>query len=193
MSNVMAALPNIGGALCSAPQSLADAAAGVPCSNAANIGDRKTWTQSEPCSCQNSLCGQEPHQNVYIMYQPRRWPNTVQSLIGLRWATSLQVTKARRETRWNLVECPKQPNRSQPSMCRCSPYCEDMWRRYCCKQVFFPIVDICLSCKDTARQSCAMVHRWRIFGDFLRLVFSTCRVQHVSGLHSKFALSSHHV
>ena len=38
MPNVMAALPNIGGALCSTPQSLADATAGpagVPCSNAA--------------------------------------------------------------------------------------------------------------------------------------------------------------
>jgi len=36
MPNVMAALPNIGGALCSTPQSLADAQyTGVPCSNAA--------------------------------------------------------------------------------------------------------------------------------------------------------------
>ena len=34
MPNVMTALPNIGGALCSTPQSLADAT-GVPCSNAA--------------------------------------------------------------------------------------------------------------------------------------------------------------
>ena len=33
MPNVMAALPNIGGALCSTPQSLADAHR-VPCSNA---------------------------------------------------------------------------------------------------------------------------------------------------------------
>jgi len=31
------------------------------------------------------------------------------------------------------------------------------------KQVFFPIVDTCLSCKDTARQSCAMVPKWRFF------------------------------
>ena len=31
----MAALPNIGGALCSTPQSLADARTRVPCSNAA--------------------------------------------------------------------------------------------------------------------------------------------------------------
>jgi len=35
MSNVIAALPNIGGALCSTPQSFADAHCGVPCSNAA--------------------------------------------------------------------------------------------------------------------------------------------------------------
>jgi len=30
-------------------------------------------------------------------------------------------------------------------------------------QVCFPIVDTCLSCEDTARQSCAMVARWRFF------------------------------
>jgi len=28
---------------------------------------------------------------------------------------------------------------------------------------FFPIVDTCLSCKDTAWQSCAMVPRWWFF------------------------------
>ena len=35
MPNVMAALPNIGGALCSTPKSLVDVHYGVPCSNAA--------------------------------------------------------------------------------------------------------------------------------------------------------------
>ena len=34
MPNVMVALPNIGGALCSTPQSLADAHYQMPCSNA---------------------------------------------------------------------------------------------------------------------------------------------------------------
>jgi len=29
--------------------------------------------------------------------------------------------------------------------------------------VFFPIVDTCLSCEDIARQSCAMVPRWRFW------------------------------
>ena len=39
------------------------------------------------------------------------------------------VTLPRRETRWNLLGCPKLANRSQPLMGRSSPYGEDMWRR----------------------------------------------------------------
>jgi len=58
---------------------------------------------------------------------------------------------------------------------------------------FFPIVDTCLSCEDIARQSCGMLPRWRLFGDFLRAVFSASRAQHVSDLHSKFTLRPHHV
>jgi len=58
---------------------------------------------------------------------------------------------------------------------------------------FFPIVDTCLSCEDIARQSCMMVHRWRLFGDFLRPAFPVSSVQHVSDLHPKFALRPHHM
>jgi len=58
---------------------------------------------------------------------------------------------------------------------------------------FFLIVDTCLHCEDTAREICAMVRRWRIFGDCLRPVFPASRVQHMADLHSKFALRSHHV
>ena len=58
---------------------------------------------------------------------------------------------------------------------------------------FFPIVDTCLSCEDIARQSCAMVPRWRFLATFLRPVFSASRVQQVSDLHLKFALRPHHV
>jgi len=32
----------------------------VPCSNDANIGERKTWTQSEFCTWKNSVRGQQP-------------------------------------------------------------------------------------------------------------------------------------
>jgi len=67
------------------------------------------------------------------------------------------------ENSWNLQGCPKLANRSQPLVGRSSPYYEDMWRRYCCLTSFFPIVDMCLSCEDTARQSCAMVPKWRFF------------------------------
>jgi len=40
-------------------------AAGVPCSNAANIRERKTWTQSEYCTWQNSVRGQKPPKCIY--------------------------------------------------------------------------------------------------------------------------------
>ena len=73
------------------------------------------------------------------------------------------VTLPRRETRWNLQGCPKLPNRSQPLVDRSSPYYQDMWRRYCCLRSFFPIVNTCLSSEDIARQSCAMVPKWRFF------------------------------
>jgi len=73
------------------------------------------------------------------------------------------VTLPRRESRWNLQGCPKLANRSQPLVCRSSPYYEDVRRRYRCLTSFFPIVDTCLSCEDTARQSCPMVPKWQFF------------------------------
>ena len=57
---------------------------------------------------------------------------------------------------------------------------------------FFPIVDMFLNCEDIAKQICAMVPRWRFLATFLRPVFSVSRVQHISDLHSKFALRPHH-
>ena len=58
---------------------------------------------------------------------------------------------------------------------------------------FFPVVDRCLSCEDIARQICVMVPKWRFLATFLRSVFSESRVQHISDLHSKFALRPQHV
>ena len=45
-----------------------------------------------------------------------------------------------------------------------------------------PCCDTCLSCEDIARQSCAMVPRWRFLATFLRPVFSASRVQHILSL-----------
>jgi len=72
---------------------------------------------------------------------------------------------------------------------RSSPYYEDMWRRYRCLTSFFLIVDTCLSSEDIARQSYAMVPKWRYFASCI----SASRMQHISDMHSKFALTPHHV
>ena len=93
----------------------------------------------------------------------------------------------------NAAKTLKPLNRSQPLVGRSSTYCKNMWRRYCCLTSFFSIVDTCLSCEDSARQSCAMVPRWRFFASFLHPVFPASRLQHISDLHSKFALRPHHV
>jgi len=100
------------------------------------------------------------------------------------------VRLPRHETRWNLQGCPKVANRSQPLVGRVSPYYEDMWRRYRCLTSFFPIVDTCALAAKTQPDK---VVRWCQNGDFLRPVFSASRVQHVSDMHSKFALRPHHV
>jgi len=56
MSNVMAALLNIGGAICSTPQNLADATTRVPCSNAAKTPNPLKFTRVA-----------EVHHNIHIM------------------------------------------------------------------------------------------------------------------------------
>ena len=108
------------------------------------------------------------------------------------WRPPLEC-RARCETRWNLQGCPKLPDWSQLLVGRSSAYCGDIWRRYCCLTSFFQIVNACLSCEDIARQSCTMVRRWWLFGDFLHPGFPASRVQQVSDLHPKFALRPDHV
>ena len=135
MPNVMVALPNVGGALCSTPeQSLADAHYYMPSSSAAKT--RKP---------------------LKVAGVPQT-PETISAASGpkftILWAHMEEILLLNR---------------------------------------FFPIVDTCISCEDIARQSCGMVPRWRFFASFLRPVFSASHVQHISDLHSKFALRPHHV
>jgi len=116
--------------------------------------------------------------------------STLQANFG--WRPVLQcraVTLPRRESRWNLQACPKLANRSQPLVGWSSPYYEDMWRRYCCLTIFFRL-SIHAS---AAKIQPDIVVRWCQNGDFLRPVFAASRVQHVSDMHSKFALRPHHV
>jgi len=126
-------------------------------------------------------------------------PNVMVALPNIGWAPSVQrrkvwltpitrcraVTLPRRETSWNLQGCPKLLNRYQLLLGRKFPI---LWRHL--EEVlllnkFFSIVDTCFSCEDIARQTCAMVPRWRFLATFLRPVFSASHVKHVSDPHPK--------
>jgi len=100
------------------------------------------------------------------------------------WPSLSDVTKRRPETRWNLLGCPKLPNRSQPLVHQSSPYCEHVWRRYWCVTVFFRLSIHTLVAKIQPDKVVQMANFWR----FLRPLFSARRVQHISDLYSKFAL-----
>ena len=74
MANLMAAWPNIGGVVCKSSvipflvphrKVWLRSTAAVPCSNNANIGERKTWTQSEFCTWQNCVRGKSPPKCIY--------------------------------------------------------------------------------------------------------------------------------
>jgi len=111
----------------------------VLCRNAANIGERKTWTQSEFCSLQNCVRGQEPLKCICSV----PCQETAKHRATFGWpplSDVAAVMKARRETRWNLLLCPKLANRFQPFVGRSSPRCGDMWRRYCCLASLFQLL-----------------------------------------------------
>ena len=134
MPNVMAALPNTGGVLCSTPQSLADATTRVPRTNAAK--------------------------------------------------------------RQNLLKFAGVPQTRQQISAASGAKLTILWEHVGEKLLFnnfLPTVDTCLICENTARQICAVVPRWRFFASILRPVFPASRVQHISDVHSKFALTPHHV
>ena len=94
------------------------------------------------------------------------------------------VMLPRCETCWNLQGCPKLAN-SRLKFTILWGHVEEV----SVFNTFFLIVDTCLSCKDTARQSCGMMPKWRFFC-VLYLQRAACSTFH---MHSKFALRPHHV
>ena len=90
------------------------------------------------------------------------------------------------------AEVPKLAKRSQPLIGRSSDYCENMWRRYCHLTSFFRLSIHALVAKIQPDKVVRCAHM-AIFASFLRPVFSASRVQHISDMHSKFALRPHHV
>jgi len=113
MPNVMATLPNIGGALSSTPQSWLTPTTTVLCSKAAKTQNLLKFTGV-------------PQTNEPI------------SPVG------------------------------GPKFTILSGHVEEV---LLFNKFFFPIVDTCLSCEDTAQQSCAMVPRWRFLAIFCVLYF----------------------
>jgi len=135
--NVMDALLDIGGALCECSvitflvprcKLWLTVPAQVPCSNAANIGERKTWTQSEFCSWQNSNRAARASGNIYTRAGNGQTSCEV-------WMTSIErrrcSNEAKTRNQLKFARVPQITNRSQPLMDRSSAYCEDTWRRYC--------------------------------------------------------------
>jgi len=85
---------------CTTQQSLADASAWVPCSNAANLGEHKSWTQSELCSLQHSVRDKSPPKCIYSipvqeMAKHRAnfgWLLLSQSDVGAGWLVGWSLT-----------------------------------------------------------------------------------------------------
>jgi len=87
----------------------------------------------QPClrlQCCSVHTVQTCHRNIRFYLITRMWANAQRDgrPVDYRWRALFNVTKfgwhpllecravmkPRRKTRWNLLECPKQPNRSQP-------------------------------------------------------------------------------
>jgi len=132
------------------------------------IGEHKTWTQSEFCTWQNSVTGKEPRKCIHSVRAQETNKHRAK-FACLLLSDVAAVTLPRRETRWNLLGCPKLVNRSQPLVGRSSPYCEDMSARYCCLTSIFSDCRHVLSCEDIGQQ----IVRWCPDGGFLT-IFASC-------------------
>ena len=139
-------------------------------------------------------CGPMPNVMVALPNEYRWHPLFNTPKVG--WSSLLKchaVMLPRCETRWKLQRCPQTTG---PISAASGPKFTILWglvKEILLLNKFFPIVDACLSCEDIAQQSCAMVRRWRFFASFLHSVFPESHVQHISDLHSKFALGPRHV
>ena len=114
MPNVMAALPNTGDALYKSSlipflvprrKVWLTPIARVLCSNGANIGERKTWWQSEFCTWKNSVRGKNPRKCLYSVSAQE----TAIHRAEFGWSPVSDVaalTKPRPEIRCNLLGAP---------------------------------------------------------------------------------------
>ena len=109
-----------------------------------------------------------------VMAAMRNIGGTLCSAPQFGWRPLLEchaVTLPRRKTCWNLQGWPKLTKQSQMLVGRSSPYYGDVEEILLPNKFFFQIVDTCLSCEDIAAQSCGMVLRLRLFGDFFSVLY----------------------
>ena len=88
---------------------------------------------------------------------------------------------------------PKLPKRCQPLVGLSSPYCGNMWSRYYCLNISFRLSIRALVAKIQSDKVVRWCSDGDFFASFLRPVFPASPLQHISDLHSKFALRPHHV
>jgi len=118
----------------------------VPCSNAANIGERKTWTKSEFCIWQNSDTEQETPK-VYISCIS---PGDDQTSCKV-WLTSVERRRCSNETKiHNPLKFAGVPQTHQRISAVSGPKFVIFWRHVdeILLSNFFPMLYICLSCED---------------------------------------------
>jgi len=193
MPNVMAAQANIGRAVCESSlipflvprhKVWLISAAGVPCSDTANVGARLGRKVS--FAPDKIPSGREPPK-MYIWCTS---PGDGQTLCKVWLACSERRHCSNEAKIRNPMKFAGVPETHQPISAVNGLKFAILWGHL--KEMlfnnFFRIVDTCLICKDIAGQSCAMVRRWRFFASFLRPLFSASLVQYISDLHSKFAL-----
>ena len=172
MPKVMAALPNIYGALCWTLQSLADPTARVPCSNAANIGEHKILSQANFAPVKIPLGGKSPRTCISLYSIPAQ--ETAKHRAKF-WLTSVERRRCSNDAKTrNLLKFVGVLQTCQPISAASGPKFTILWRhvgdilRF---NKFFPIVNTCLRCEDIARQSCLLVHTWEFLAIFCVLYF----------------------
>ena len=123
-----------------------------------------------------------------------RWRPLFNDAVWLTPTTRVPCSNAAKMQ--NPLKLPGVPQTNETILAASGPKFTILWghvEKILLLNTFFSIVDTYLSCNDIARQSCGMVPRWRFLTTFLGPAFAASRVQHISDLHSKFALGPRHV
>jgi len=109
-------------------------------------------------------CGPMPNVMVALPNIAGAFCSTPQRLADAHYLTP--CSKAAKT--WKPLKLAGVPQTTGPTSAATRPKFTILWRQLeeiLLLNKFFPIVDMCLSCEDIARQS-TMVRRWQFFGDF---------------------------